>query len=176
MPPVSYPATQLVNDVVDAPFGGQPANRFGTPARSFIDAVLRFLSQAYITYLRQPYMTFVVTLSSNSNVGDVAVLDEGQFVAASGYYARRAGTGGISLPAQIIGVFLDSGSVGAKARVAFCGIIPPSVTGLGVQSANAHLTCDASSGRLRVASAGEPIIAYADIQGNALLLAPGRLL
>lgn len=175
--PVTYPGTNLTTDIADAPYGGVPANRWGTPARQYVDVVLQFLGKAYLKYLRVEYLTHAVILSSNCNVGDVAVFDTGHFVSASGYWARNAlAASGGATNALVWGVFIEAGSVGARVRVATHGVLAPSITGLGLQTAGTPVGVDFTLGKLRVAINGDPIVGYCDIQGNVLLLAPGHLL
>lgn len=169
----NYPQSNLPNDQQDAAYGGAPANRFGAPARSFIDSCIQAIESIILSHIRVPYGVMVVVCSSGCVAGDVAYFDEGQFVTAQGYYARNKNTG--SGTAIVWGVFLDSASAGGKARVCFCGVVPASVSGLPVQTAGAPVSVNAGTGKLQLANNGDAIVGYFDIQGNVFLLAPGRL-
>jgi hypothetical protein len=170
----NYPQSNLESgDQQDDAYGGAPANRFGTPARSFIDSCIQTIQRLILRHIRIPYGVHWVVCSSGCVAGDVAFFDEGQFVTAQGYYARNRTTG--SGTAIMWGVWLDPTSAGAKARVVVCGPVSPSVTGLGVQTAGTHVSVNTSTGRLQVAGVGDPIVGYFDVQGNVFLLSPGRL-
>lgn len=170
---MAYPQSSLPNDVQDPAYGGAPANRFGTPARSFIDSCIQAIQKIILTHIRVPYNVQVVVSGSGNTAGQVCYFDEGQFVTAQGYYARNATTG--SGTAIMWGVFLDSASVGGKARVLTSGVVSPSLTGLAPQAAGTHVGVDNVGGLLRVALVGDPIVGYFDIQGNVFLLQTGRL-
>lgn len=173
MPTTNYPQSSLPDDVQDAAYGGAPANRFGTPARSFIDSCIQAIESIILTHIRVPYGVMVVTCSSGCVAGDVCYFDEGQFVTAQGYYARNKNTG--SATAIVWGVFLDTALTNGKARVCVCGVVSPQVTGLSPQTAGTPVGVNASTGKLQVANNGDAIVGYFDIQGNVFMLAPGRL-
>lgn len=173
MPTPNYPQSNIDNDIQDAPYGGAPANRFGAPARAFIDSCIQKLESIVLRHVRVPYGVQVVKCASGCVAGDICYFDEGTFVTAQGYYARNKNTG--SVTALIWGVFIDAASAGANVRVCVGGVVSPSVTGLGVQTAGAAVTEDAVAGRLKLAAIGDPVLGYFDIQGNVFLLYPGRL-
>lgn len=169
---MAYPQSSLPSDVQDAAYGGAPANRFGTPARSFIDSCIQAIEKIILTHVRVPFTAQVVVSGSGNAVGDVAYFDEGQFVSAQGYYARNVFSG---TPNAIVwGVFADAATAGGKARVITSGVISPQITGLPVQTAGTPVGVNLATGRLRVAASGDPVVGYFDVQGNVFLLAPSR--
>ncbi len=174
MPTPNYPQSALSTDVQDAAYGGAPANRFGTPARSFIDSCIQAIEKIILTHIRVPYTVQVVHSSSGNVAGDVCYFDEGTFVTAQDYFATTAAHK--SGTALFWGVFLDSASTNGKARVITGGVVPPSLTALAPQTAGTHVGVNDSTGKLRVALVGDPIVGYFDTQGNVFLLQPGRLL
>lgn len=163
---MAYPDTDLRNDALDAEYGGQPASGFGQPAFMFIHSVLRFLSQAYLTYVRQPYKTVVAVSQSSAAAGDVAVFVAGEFVPSSGYAVRKY-TSGLSSP-YIYGLYLEPVSAGSKSRVAIGGIVPPSIVNLGTRGSADVVGLDTSTGRLRIAQTGDVVLGAIDLQGNIL--------
>jgi hypothetical protein len=168
---MAYPDTDLQSDQLDAEYGGRPIDEFGVPAWQWINAVVRFLAQAYLTYARAPYATVVAVSQSSAVAGDVAVVSQSTFVPAGGYYVAKYASG---LPAKrFYGVFLEGIGVGAKARIAAGGIIPATVTGLPSTGADAPVGIDPTTGRLRLAQTGDVIVGSVDGQGNVLLTAPG---
>lgn len=166
-PQSNFPTTQ------DAPYGGAPANRFGTPARQFIDSCIQAVQNAFFKYLVQPATIQQVVCGSGCSVGDVCYFDEGQFMSAQAYYARNKNTG--TATAVMWGVFLDAAGVGGAARICVGGVLSPAVVALGsTPSAGAPISVSASTGRLHVAVNGETVVGYADVNGNVWLLFPGR--
>lgn len=171
---MAYPNSSLPSDVQDAPYGGQPANKFGTLARQFLDSAIQAIESIILSHIRVPWSTIVVASTTGNNVGDFCLFDQGTFVTGSGYYARnKVGTGSGTF--MVFGIFLDAASAGAKARIAYGGLVPPSITGLGVLAADTPITMDLTSGRARAAANGEPVYGYTDIQGQVLLLPPARI-
>lgn len=170
---MAYPQSSLPNDVQDAAYGGAPANRFGAPARSFIDSCIQAIEKILLSHVRVPYGVQVVICASGCAIGDVCYFDEGTFVSSQGYYARNHSGG--SATAIVWGVFLDAASAGGKVRVCVSGVVPPSVSGLPTQAAGATVSVNATTGKLQLASVGDTVIGYFDVQGNVFLLAPGRL-
>lgn len=170
---MAYPQSSLPNDVQDPAYGGAPANRFGTPARSFIDSCIQAIERIILTHVRVPFGVLVVVSSSGNVAGDVCYFDEGTFVTAQGYYARNGTTG--SGTALMWGVFADSASTNGKTRVITQGVVSPTLHGLGPQTAGTHVGVNNGTGRLRVALVGDPVVGYFDIQGNVFLLTAGRL-
>lgn len=168
---MAYPQSSLPNDVQDAPYGGAPANRFGTPARQFIDSCIQAIQRIILTHIRVPYGVHVVTSSTGNSAGDVCYFDQGQFVSNQGYATRDASNSN----SIVWGVFLDAAGVGGKARVCWGGIVPASLVSLALQAAGTPVAADGTTGRLKVAAVGDTVIGYFDINGNVFLLAPGRL-
>lgn len=164
---MAYPDTNLVNDEIDPECGGQPANRWGKLARLFVDRVQRFLSQAHLDYNRQPYKTVVVTMSTAGLVGQAVVVDTLAVVAASGYRTDPA-TGSLASTDKFLGILLENCSNGAKAKVAFSGIVPQAVTGL-PPGAPGNASIDTTTGKLKAWVSGEVIRGTIDQQGNVVL-------
>ncbi len=169
-----YPATQLAIDQLDPPFGGAPANRFGQPARSFIDGVLQFLENAFLKYLRVEYMTMAAILQTSCVPGDWVAIDTSQ-TNTGGYYLRKVATGGLT-STIMIGCCVESGAALARVRVAYVGILAPQITGVASGGLGAGLTVDGTTGRLRLATNNEVIYAVIlDTQFNVLVLPAARL-
>lgn len=168
---VPFPRTQLEEDALDAPFGGRPANQWGVPARTLLDNVLRFLSRAHLDYNRSPSRTIVVVAPVAVVVGDVAYF----FGAAQLDGSASIGPVSFGAPLLIVGVFAESGSIGARVRVITHGIVPRAVTGL-PSGAVRDLGVDAALGRLREAQVGDVIVGKVDTAGNALLTGYGSTL
>jgi hypothetical protein len=161
-----YPDTQLGSDVLDDEVGGQPISEFGIPAFQFVHSALRFLSRAYLTYLRAPCDTIVVVSQSSAAAGDVAIFAAGEFVVSSGYYASKYASG---LTAKFaLGIYLEPVGAGAKARVARGGVIAANLANVGVQTAAQDAGLNTATGRLRVAQLGDVVLGTFDIQGNLL--------
>ena len=168
---MAYPDTDLRDDLLDAEYGGAPASAFGQPAFKFIHSVLRFLSQAYLTYIRQPYNTVVAVSQSSAAAGDIAVFVGGEYVTGSLYGVRKY-VSGLSGP-YIYGVYLEPVSAGFKSRIAISGIIPPSVVNLGTRAAVESVGLDTSTGRPRIAQVGDVVLGAIDRQGNILFSSCG---
>jgi hypothetical protein len=168
---MAYPDTSLPNDVLDPDFGGQPAKDFGGQAWQWINAVVRFLSSAYLMYARAPYSTIVVVSRTSAIAGDVAVFVAGN-AHGDGSYDVRKYVGSLATP-MFAGIYLESVSVGAKARVAPWGVIPPIVTGFAAQGSAVDAGLNISTGRLRIAQTGDTVLGKVDLQGHTLLTATG---
>lgn len=162
---MAYPDTSLPG-ALDPEYGGRPASEFGQPAWKWINSVVRFLARWFVDNVHQPRSTVVVTSQTSALAGQVAVFVAGNFVAAAGYDVRKYG-GGLASPVAL-GVYLEPCSVGAKARVAVAGVVPPGVTGLGTQTAAKDAGLDTGTGFLRVAQAGDVVLGKIDLQGNTL--------
>lgn len=172
MPTSNYPQSSFPQSQDDA-YGGIPSDKFGQPARSFIDSCIQALQSTFFKYFALPATVQRVVCSSGCSMGDVCFLDEGQLVSAQSYYARNKNTG--TGTAVMWGVFADAASVGDFARLYVGGLVPYTVTGLGGQVANTPVAVDAGTGKLRVAVAGDTVVGYFDVNGNVFLLFPGRL-
>lgn len=169
---MGYPDTNLGSDAIDADFGGQPASAFGVPAFTWINSVLKFLSRAYLTYVRQPYSTIVAVSQTSAVAGDVAVHAAGT-AALGGLYNVCKASGGLAAGVVLLGIYLEPCSAGAKARIAIAGIIPPNLTGLSPQSAPQVAGVNVSTGRVRVAIVGDPVVGIIDLQGQLFVTESG---
>jgi hypothetical protein len=163
---MAFPDTTLGSDVQDPEFGGQPANRFGLPNWQWINSVIQWLERAYLTYLRVPYTTVVVTSQSSALVGDVAIWDGERFLAGGLPYVSTLGGGAVQ--PFILGIYLESVGASGKARVAINGIIPAAVAGIGTQTSVQVCGLNVANGRLRVALGGDLVMGTIDLQGNVL--------
>lgn len=167
---MGYPDTNLPNDTLDDPYGGQPATAFGAPAWQLVWNVLLFLEEAHLLYNRAPYRTVAVQVTTALAAGEVAVVDLSVGVPQGGYLVRKpvigdVGFGGV----RVLGVCVLGASVGHRALVAVQGIVPRTVTGFATLAAATPLAVDYATGRLKVAGGGDPVIAYGDVNGNAHL-------
>jgi hypothetical protein len=164
---MGYPDTTLGDDVLDPEYGGQPASKFGGRAWRWINAVVRFLSKAYLAYHRVAYTTLAAISQTSALPGDVAVFVGGNFVVGSGYDVRKfvAGLTG----ARIVGVYLEGCNPAARVRVITSGIVPALVAGIGAQSTVQAAGLDVATGRLRVAQVGDVVLGTIDLQGNVCL-------
>lgn len=163
---MAFPSTDLPNDNLDPEYGGRPATEFGAPSWVWINAVVRFLAQSFLAYLRVPYRTVVVTVQSSVAAGDVIVLAAGTPGAAGSYYAQRW-TAGLTSPV-VLGVAVESAAALGRVRVAGGGVIPPSLTGLSAQ-ASAQPAGLSPAGRVRVAQVGDLVLGVIDVQGFLVL-------
>lgn len=162
---MAYPDTDLRNDTLDPEYGAQPVNRMGVPAWKWINAVVRLLSQAYLTYVRVPYATVVAVSQSNASPGDVAVVQAESFVPlSSGYYVAKYTAGAPSK--RFFGIYLEGVSAGGKARIAVWGVVPPSITTLSPDGAVTYVGIDPANGRLRSAQTGDVIVGEMDLSAN----------
>jgi hypothetical protein len=168
---MAYPQSNLVNDTQDAPYGGAPANRWGTPARQFLDSCIQAIQKIILTHVRVPYGVHVVTSTTGNSAGDVCWFDAGQFVPNQGYAVRNTS----ATNAIMWGVFLDAAGVGGKTRVCWGGVISASLVGLPLQTAGTPVAVNNATGKLKVAAVGDSVVGYFDVNGNVFLLAPGRL-
>lgn len=168
---MAYPQSNLLSDTQDAPYGGAPANRWGTPARQFIDSCLQAIESIILKHIRVPYGVHVVTSTTGNAAGDVCWFDAGQFVGSQNYAVRDTSIAN----AIMWGVFLDAASVGGKARVCWGGVVSAALVGLQIQPAGTPVSADGSTGKLKVAAVGDSVYGYFDVNGNVFLLAPGRL-
>lgn len=64
---MAYPDTTLGTDVLDPEYGGQPANRIDGRSWRWLNAVLRFLSKAFLAYLRVAYTTIAATSQTSAD-------------------------------------------------------------------------------------------------------------
>lgn len=173
---MAYPATNLPNDQQDPPYGGQPANRFGTPALQYYDGIIQFLEAAYLAYTRQPYQQIVTIAQDAGQPGDGVLFDSTAVALNLGYTVRR-----ISVVAPVndtkivIGCYVKSVSALSRAQIAVSGIVPAAITGLASGLGPAEVTFDTTTGRLRVKNSTDPTHGYADPQGNVLLLPTARI-
>jgi len=168
---MGYPDTELKNDALDPPYGGRPAAEFGGLAWQFVHAVLDFLERAHLQHNRAPYRTVAAVVGSGSlALGEVAVVDLGASTVGGAYLVRKAASGDASSAnVRVLGVCVVGAGVGARALLATSGLLPRTVTGFASLSAGAALAVDFTAGRLKVAGGGDPVVAYADLAGNALL-------
>jgi hypothetical protein len=167
----AFPDTTLHEDELDEEFGGQAANAFGTPSWQWINAVVRFLSEAHLGYNRAPYRTVAALSQTDAAAGDVAVFAPSEFATGDGYYVSTYDAG---LSAhRWFGVYLDAVSAGGTARVAVAGLVPATVTNFSPTGAAADVGVDPATGRLREAQAGDTIVGEADAQGTVRLEPPG---
>lgn len=163
---MAYPDTSLKQDVQDPDFGGQPPNKFGVPAFQWINSVLQFLSSVYLLYVRKPWTTQVVISTDAASAGDVAAIDAGSSNVGGAYKVSRY-SNTMANPV-VVGVYLEPVSMGAKARVATGGILPPTLTGLPTGTTSQQCGLNASTGRLRVAVGGDLAMGTIDPQGNVI--------
>lgn len=158
---MTYPNTTLPG-AQDPDFGGQPPSQFGVPAFQWINSVLQFLASAFLQYVYVPYTTEVYVASASANAGDVAAIDLGA-VAPGGAYTVAKYSASMNYPV-IVGIFILSVSLGDEASIATSGVIPSTITGLA--AANGLVGVNQSTGRARIAQAGDPLIGSVDPQGN----------
>lgn len=170
---MAYPDTTLGTDSLDPEFGGQPANNFGLPAWQWINAVARFLSQAYLAYLRVTWSGIVVQPQSAVAAGDVVVLVAGVAPAGMPFIAQRYAAS-LSNAVQL-GIAMESQSALTATRIATHGVIPPTITGLGTQATAVAAGIDPSAGRVRVAQPGDTAIGMIDLAGNLVLTGYGQV-
>jgi hypothetical protein len=166
-----FPDTTLGSDTLDPEYGGLPANKIDGRSWRWLNAVLRFLSRAYLAYLRVAYTTVAAVSQTSALPGDVAVFVGGNFVVGSAYDVRKyvAGLTG----ARFAGVYLEGCNPAARARVITSGIVPALVAGIGAQAAVKAAGLDVATGRLRVAVVGDVVLGTIDLQGNVLLTGYG---
>jgi hypothetical protein len=168
---VLYPDTQLREDREDDDFGGRPAAEFGGLAWAWANAVLVFLGRAHLTYARVPWTTVVAVSRDAALAGQVAVFAPNVAAAARGYTVVPYG---VALSeARVVGIYLESCGPGARARLATGGLVPPTVSGLGTRAAPVDAGLDATTGRVRVAEAGDLVLGRLDLQGHLLFTAYG---
>lgn len=167
---MAYPDTSLSTGVQDDPFGGQPANRFGSPMRAFIDAQIQEIQKQILADSWEPYRFIRAAISTGGSPGDAIVFDTSVTAAAGGYTMRQLKTGGYTDAATtpLFGILIDTVAAAAVGRVAIGGILPPSVTGLA--AAAGALTVDGTTGKLRLKTGSETVYGYSDPNGNAFLL------
>lgn len=166
-----YPDTTLKDDTLDPLYGGRPATEWGALAWQWINNVVRFLGQAHLDYNRVPFRSIAATVYSGSlAAGDVAVVDLGTSTAAGALLVRKARTDDLTNPlVRVLGVTVSGAGVNARARIAVGGLLPRTYTGFATLPGGAPLAVNYTAGRLKVAATGEAVIAYGDVQGNALL-------
>jgi hypothetical protein len=164
---MSYPDTNLRNDQRDYDYGGAPANAWGGLAFSWVNSVLRFLGDAYLTHQRVPYSTVVAVSQTSAVTGDVAVLATGQAGPNGTPYVGSFANS--STGRRFYGVFLEPVSASAPARIAVAGVLPQSITGITPSGSAADAGLDAATGRLRVATGGDIVVGIVDTNGNVIL-------
>jgi len=168
-----YPDTTLRDDVVDPLYGGRPGSEFGGPAWTWAANVLRFLGEAFLTYLRAPHHTLVVTMEEEVSAGDVVVFDASAALVGGAYWCRRLGPSDSGTSTvHFLGVALEPAAAGARCRVATGGILTRTTTGIASLTGGAAVTADYTTARLRAATGGEPVLGYGDTAGNVLLRLP----
>lgn len=170
----TYPNTTLEDDALDPLYGGEPGNKFGARAWQWACNVLRFLSRAHLLHNRNPFRCVVVQVLTACDVGDVVVHDlRGTGASLSMYAARKATTGDDALYTSgellYLGVCVEAAAAGRKAVVAVNGVVPYNVAGFGVQTAGTPVSVNLTSGKLKVAAAGEPVLGLLDTRGNVHL-------
>lgn len=168
-----YPDTTLRDEVLDPDFGGAPANVFGQLAWKWANSLLRFLGQAYLTYLRAPYTTVVAVSTDPAAAGHVAAFARDQ--ASVGALPYVGPYNGARTNQVALGVYLEPASAGARARIATTGIVPASITGLGSAATSATVYLDTTTGRL-TRTAGAFVLGRADPAGNVLFSGHGNTL
>lgn len=171
---MGYPDTTLEDDELDPLYGGRPGTEFGARAWQWANNVLRHLSRNHLLHNRAPYRCVVVKVTNACEPGDVIVHDlRGTGASLSEYAARKATTGDDGLYASgellPLGVCILGAAAAGKAVVAVRGIIPLNITGFGVQTAGTAASWNLTSGKLKVAAVGEPVLALLDTRGNAHL-------
>jgi hypothetical protein len=170
---MTYPATNLADDLPDEDFGGRTAVEFGGLAWAWANAVLTFLGRAHLAYARVPWTTVVAVSQDAAAAGQVAVYAPAVAVVSRGY-AVTPYDAGLS-EARVLGVYLESCGAGAKARVATAGVVPPTVTGLGTRAAPADAGLDPATGRVRTAQVGDLVLGRIDLQGHLFFTAYGAV-
>lgn len=170
-----YPNTKLSVGQQDPAFGGQPANRFGTPQHTFQDAQIRELQRQVIDMSWSGRDVLYLPIASGGAAGDGIIFDvNGQAIGGGPSYKNIASVTYSSTTTIIVGILLEPVSAGAMGRVhRGGGYIGPSVTGLG-GTQSGKITIDTTTGRTRTQSGGETTYGYCDKNGNLHLLALGH--
>jgi hypothetical protein len=171
---VAYPNTSFSQGIVDDPFGGQPANAFGTPMRAFIDAQIQELQKQVqdAWWSGRPVQHLAIQLGGIA--GDTIVFDSAQALIDGGpAYRTLASNGYTQDETPIVGWLVEPVSAAATGRVMLGGgVLPASITGLSGTS-KGPITVDFTTGRLRALVAGETTYGYCDGNGNVYMLYPG---
>lgn len=169
----TYPDTQLRSDPPqqDPDYGGESANSYGALAFSWINSVLQFLEDAYLKVTRQAYATVFVNVQDAVAAGDVLCIFPDSALTNTRYYVKRYASG---TNRRVYAIALEPGSADSVVRAAIFGIIPASVTGIaGGVGSSSDVGLNVSTGRLRVAVAGDVILGRTDTQGNVLFTGYG---
>lgn len=174
---MAYPNTDFVDGNVDPAFGGEPANRFGTPQHTFEDAQIRELQ----TQLRDSRWAgrapLKLPINSNGVAGDAIVFDIGQQPAGGAPSYRTLVSGGYvdQDNTPLVGYLVEAVSAGNRASVFLGGgYLAPAISGLGGTDFG-QITLDTITGRLRAKAIGESTVGYCDKNGNVHLLPLGFL-
>ena len=173
----TYPDTTLNDDALDPLYGGEPGSSFGARAWQWINNVVQHLARAHLLHNRSPYRCIAVDVVTAVDPGDVVVHDlRGTGASLSSYACRKATTGDDALYGSgelaYVGVCITGAASGRKAVVAALGIVPRSITGFGVQTAGTAASVNLTSGKLKVAAVGEPVLGLLDTRGNLYLTLP----
>ena len=172
----TYPDTNLQDGVVDPPFGGERADAFGGEAWTYNDAVNQQASKQLVDDQWRPYRFVRGKVATGCVAGDAIfevlagtqpdyTLSTLPLLPAPGYDPDAT---------PYFGVALEPVSAGKVARIAIVGAgISPTVTGLAAGTSG-YITFDLSTGRLRIAIAGEPVVGTVNVQGYVRLFASQR--
>jgi hypothetical protein len=166
----SYPETLLRNSPPenDPDYGGQPANRWGKQAFSWVNSVLQFFEETYLKVTYRPHGSIFVTVQQAVAAGDVVCIFPDEPITNARYYAKRYATGSTNV--QILGIALTPASADGVTQVITYGIVPASASGLiGISENSFDVGLNATTGRMREAETGDVILGRCDGQGNVLV-------
>lgn len=172
----TYPNTALADGQVDPPFGGQKANAFGAPMRTFIDAQNREAQKQIVNSLWSGRPVQNLVIADGGLAGDAIVFDTtGNNLDGSPVYRPLKNVTYDPDVYPIVGILLVPVSAAAKGTVCTGGgHLVQSVSGVAV-GLNGPATIDTTTGRLRRRATGETTNGFIDLSGNCFLLSLGVL-
>lgn len=171
----AFPGTTLEEDTLDQPYGGRPENAWGLRSWKWINSVVRFLSQAHLSYNRVGYTTIAVQTTEDATAGQVAVFDlETSNTDGTPHIAPYADSPRIT--PHVAGVYVTGGAADARTRLITSGIIPRSISGFGAQTTVSEVGIDPATSRMRIAQVGDTVIGKVGLSGDVLFTGYGSAL
>lgn len=170
----AYPNTRLAVGVVDPPFGGIPAGRFGELQQTHQDARSNEAARQLVATLWSGSPIQYRSIADGGLAGDVIVFDStGNNIDGSPVYRPLKNVTYDPDVYGIAGILLAPVSADQKGPITVGGgHLLQAVTGLSV-GANGPATIDMTTGRVRLRAIGEPTFGWIDLNGNCFLLPLG---
>lgn len=168
---MAYPNTNLPNDQMDPPFGGQNPLKFGGQAWAFINSVLQFLEAAHLLYNRRPWRSIVLKTTYAATAGQACVVDAASKSPDNTPLTGPWPSASFNEP-RLAGIYYAGASAGANAVVIESGLVPLGLHQMGQPGTPQDVGINPATGQLRVAVVGDVLIGRLLVSGDVLITAP----